>query len=69
MISDRTPSTLSGVGGTECDAEEALAHRVERAGADVAVDDADRGQTATGTIDFEGDRYQTHSLQCAYGVS
>ena len=44
MISDSTPSTFSCVGGTECDAEEALAHRVERAGADVAVDDADGGQ-------------------------
>ena len=44
MISDSTPSTFSWVGGTECDAEEALADGVQRAGADVAVDDADGGE-------------------------
>ena len=44
MISDRTPSTFSWVGRDGVRTEEAFAHRVERAGADVAVDDADRGQ-------------------------
>ena len=41
-ISDSTPSTLSRVGGDAVRAVEALAQRVERAGADVAVDDAER---------------------------
>ena len=44
MMSDSTPSTLSCVARDGVRAEEALAHRVERAGADVAVDDADCGE-------------------------
>ena len=44
MISDRMPSTLAGVGATPCTGVEALAHRVERRRADVAVDDAERAE-------------------------
>ena len=44
MISDSTPSTFSGVDRHRMAAVEALADRVERTGADVAVDDADRGE-------------------------
>ena len=44
MMSERTPRTLSWVGGDGVRAEEALAQRVQRAGADVAVDDAERGE-------------------------
>ena len=44
MMSDSTPRTLSCVGGTAVRAEEALAHGVQRARADVAVDDAERGE-------------------------
>ena len=40
-ISDSTPSTFSRSTATPCGAVEALAQRVERAGADVAVDDAE----------------------------
>ena len=43
-ISESTPSTLSGVGGDAVLAVKALAQRVERAGADVAVDDAERAE-------------------------
>ena len=49
-ISERTPRTFAGVGGTPCVAVEALAQRVQRAGADVAVDDAEGAEgEATGT--------------------
>ena len=41
--SDSTPSTLAGVAASG-DPVEALAQGVERAGADVAVDDAERAQ-------------------------
>ena len=44
MISDSTPSTLSWVGGTECEPKKHSRMRVQRARADVAVDDAERGQ-------------------------
>ena len=43
-MSDRMPRTFSGVGRHRMRAEEALAHGVQRAGADVAVHDADCGQ-------------------------
>ena len=42
--SDSTPSTLSWVGGIRVRAVEALPQRVERARADVAIDDAQRSQ-------------------------
>ena len=41
-ISDSTPSTLSRVGATPCVPWKHSRKRVERAGADVAVDDAER---------------------------
>ena len=47
-MSDSTPRTLSCVGGDGVRPEEALAQRVQRAGADVAVDDAERGQRERG---------------------
>ena len=43
-ISESTPRTFSGVAATPCVHVKALAQRVERAGADVAVDDAERAQ-------------------------
>ena len=43
-ISESTPRTLSCVGGDRSAGREALADRVERTGADVAVDDAQRGK-------------------------
>ena len=43
-MSDRTPRTFPGVGGTRVRAEEALAHRVEGTGPDVAEDHAKGGQ-------------------------
>ena len=44
MISESTPSTLSCVGGTACEPKKHSRMRVQRAGADVAVDDAEGGE-------------------------
>ena len=44
IISESTPSTLVGPTGKRERTVERLAHRVERAGADVAIDDAERPQ-------------------------
>ena len=43
-ISDRMPRTLSGVAGRAMLWREAFAQRIERAGADVAVHDAERAE-------------------------
>ncbi len=44
MISESTPRTLASVGGDVVVLAEGLPHGVERAGADVAVDHAERAQ-------------------------
>ena len=54
MMSDRTPSTLSCVGRTECDPKKHSRMRVERAGPDVAIHDTEgrecQGEKAVATM-------------------